>query len=31
MSDEERETRRKINSIDSMKEFANWYIDKKND
>ena len=31
MSDEERETRRKINSIDSMKEFANWYINKKND
>ena len=26
MSDEERETRRKINSIDSMQEFANWYL-----
>lgn len=26
MSDSERETRRKVNSIDSMKEFANWYI-----
>ena len=28
MNDEERETRRKINSIDSMNEFANWYISK---
>ena len=26
MDDEEREVRRKINSIDAMKEFANWYI-----
>lgn len=25
MNDEERETRRKVNSIDSMNEFAKWY------
>ena len=29
MNDEEREIRRKINSIDAMKEFANWYIENK--
>lgn len=28
MSDEEREKRKKVNSVDSMKEFANWYINK---
>ena len=29
MSDEERDTRRKINSVDSMAEFANWYVNNK--
>ena len=31
MSDEERQNRVKYESIDSMKEFANWYINYKNE